>query len=100
MSEPSRSPVEFFPGLHPSTRLTDELTRLLTMLREVSPGDATISFDFDGQLHIHIDVRRQEEVAALEAVLPALDGGRIHSVSRRATPHHPFFHRVSVLVAG
>lgn len=97
-SVPETSTVEPFPGQR-STAVTEELTRILNMLREASPADATISFDFDGQLHVHIDVRRREEVTLLEATLPLLGGGLFHSLGRGATPHHPFFHRVSALVA-
>lgn len=91
--------VEPFP-LQRSTTLTDELNRILNMLRDVSPPNATVSFDFDGQLHVHIDVRRREEVTLIEAVLPSLGGGLFHSLSRGATPHHPFFHRISAVVTG
>lgn len=96
--ETETSTVEPFP-LQRSTAVTDELGRVLTMLRDVSPKDATISFDFDGRLHVPVDVRRREEVTLLEAVLPSLGGGLFHSLSRGATPHHPFFHRISALVA-
>lgn len=92
------STVEPFPARQ-STAVTDELSRILSMLRDVTPRDATISFDFDGQLHVHIDVRRREEVTLLEAVLPSLGCGLFHSLSRGSTPHHPFFHRVSAIVA-
>lgn len=90
--------VEPFPVQH-STTLSDELNRILAMLRDVSPKDATISFDFDGQLHVHIDVRRREDVTILESVLPLLGCGLFHSLGRGATPNHPFFHRVSAVVA-
>lgn len=92
------STVEPFPAQR-STAVTDELTRILNMLREACPAEATISFDFDGQLHVHIDVRKREDITLLEATLPLLGGGLFHSLGRGATPHHPFFHRVSALVA-
>lgn len=92
------STVEPFPTQH-STTVSGELNRILGMLRDVSPKDATISFDFDGQLHVNVDVRRREEVTLLESVLPLLGCGLFHSLSRGATPHHPFFHRISALVA-
>lgn len=90
--------VEPFPARR-TTALTDELGRILNTVRGVAPEDAVISFDFDGRLHIHVDVRRREEVTLLEAVLPTLGCGRFHSLSRGATPHHPFSHRVSAMVA-
>lgn len=98
ISDNAGSTVEQFPGRQ-STAVTDELNRILTMLRDVIPRDAAISFDFDGQLHVHIDVRRREEVTLLESLLPSLGGGLFHSMTRGATPHHPFFHRISALVA-
>lgn len=98
ISSAATSTVEPFPIQH-SASTSDELNRILGMLREVSPKDATISFDFDGQLHVNIDVRRREEVMLLESVLPMLGCGLFHSLSRGATPHHPFFHRISALVA-
>lgn len=91
------SSVEPFPYQR-STHVTDELNRILGMLRDVSPKDAVISFDFDGRLHVHIDVRRREEVTLLEAVLPTLGGGLFQGLARGSTPHHPFFHRISALV--
>lgn len=98
ISDAGESTVQPFPARN-STAVTDELNRILTMLRDVAPKDGVISFDFDGRLHVHIDLRRREEVTLLEAVLPSLGGGLFHSLSRGATPHHPFFHRISALVA-
>jgi hypothetical protein len=97
-SSAALSTVEPFPVQH-STTVAGELDRILGMLRDISPANAAISFDFDGQLHVHIDVRRREEITLLEAVLPSLGCGLFHSLSRGATPHHPFFHRISALVA-
>lgn len=90
--------IEPFPLQQP-TQVTDELNRILGMLRDVSPNDATISFDFDGHLHVHIDVRRREDVTLLEALLPKLGCGLFSGVTRGSTPHRPFFHRISALVA-
>ncbi len=91
--------VEAFPGPSPSTAVSDELNWILTMLREACPQGAQISFDFDGKLHVHIDVRKREEVAIIEMILPKLGVGLFHGISLGGTPHHPFFHRVSALVA-
>lgn len=99
ISGTAASTVEPFPIQHSSV-VTDELNRILGMLRDVSPKDAVISFDFDGRLQVHVDVRRREEITILESVLPTLGCGLFHSLNRRSTPHHPFFHRVSALVAG
>jgi len=97
MPNPAVSSVESFPLQH-STNLTDELNRILRMLQDIAPKDATISFDFDGRLHVHIDVRKREEGVLIEALLPTLRGGLFHSLARGATPNHPFFHRISALV--
>lgn len=90
--------VERFPGSSQRTMVTDELNRILTMLRENSPAASQISFDFDGRLHVHIDLREREDVILVEAVLPTLGAGLFHEISRGSTPHHPFFHRVSAIV--
>lgn len=89
--------VEHFPS-QKSTVISDELSKILSMLRDVSPAGAMISFDFDGKLHVHIDVRRGEDVVFLEGVLPTLGMGMFHGINVGTTPHHPFFHRVSALI--
>ena len=90
--------VERLPAASQSTVVTDELGRILGMLRESCPKQAQISFDFDGRLHVHIDVREKDQVTLIEAMLPTLGLGLFHSISRSETPHHPFFHRISALV--
>ena len=90
--------VEQFPRPSHDAIVTDELSRILSLLREVCPRTATISFDFDGRLHAHIDVRTIEDVTRIEAALPMLGRDLFHSLSRKATPHHPFHHRISALV--
>lgn len=82
-----------------STMVTDELNRISDMLREVVPSDATISFDFDGQLHAHIDVKKHEQVTVLQTVLPAVGGGLFHDLRMSGTPNRPFCHRLSAIVA-
>ncbi len=49
--------VEAFPGAEKNTVVLDELNKILSLLRDACPSDALISFDFDGTLHAHIDVR-------------------------------------------
>jgi hypothetical protein len=83
-----------------STAVTDELNRIHAMLREVSPRDATISIDFDGALHAHIDVKKREQVTMLESVLPVVAGGLFQDLRLSATPNRPFCHRLSARVAG
>ena len=90
--------IERLPGAAQSTAVTDELNRILIMLREACPANAKISFDFDGRLHVHIDVRKREDVTLIEAMLPSLGLGLFHSISRGDTPNHPFYHRVSAQV--
>lgn len=99
MTNPGKESVERLPAVERSTIITDELNRLLGMLRSVCPPEAIISFDFDGRLHVHIDVRSQSDGALIEARLPALGLGLFHDIAHGSTPHHPFFHRVSALVA-
>ena len=91
--------VERLPSLEPSTAVTDELGRLLSMLRDACPKNAIISFAFNGTLHVHIDVRTQQDGTLVEAMLPSLGLGLFHDVVRGSTPHHPFYHRVSARVA-
>jgi hypothetical protein len=97
-SEQEGSRVERLPSQQPSTIVTDELGRVLAILRDSCPKDATISFDFDGKLHVHIDIRKQEDVLILESILPTLGLGMFKSLRRGTTPNRPFFHRLSALV--
>lgn len=90
--------VEQFPRSTQTTALSDELNRMLAMLREACPEESHISFDFDGTLHLHIDVRNREDVAVIETTLPKLGLGVFHNISRGGTPHRPFFHRVTAVV--
>ena len=90
--------VERFPATVQSRAISDELNRILAILREAAPVDAIITFDFDGKLHVHIDVRKREEVTLLEAMLPNLSLGLFHSISHGEAPHHRFFHRISAIV--
>lgn len=93
----SQVPVVDFPN-QKSTVISDELSRILDMLRDICPAGARISFDFDGKLHVHIDVRTGEDVARMGGILPTLGGGMFHGINVGTTPHHPFFHRVSALI--
>ena len=91
--------VEPFPGPMPSTTVTDELRKILALLKDACPADAIISFDFDGRLHAHIDVHKQEDLTRIELILPQLGPGLFHSLVRGNTPNRPFHHRLSALVA-
>lgn len=68
------------------------------MLKAACPEQATISFDFDGRLHVHIDVHHLEDLLKVEAMLPVLGAGIFHDLTRGDTPHHPFSHRLSAIV--
>ena len=90
--------VEPFPGTQQSTVVSDELNKILIMLREACPQGARISFDFDGALHVHVDVRKREDATVVETLLPKMGVGLFQKVSLGGTPHHPFFHRVSARI--
>jgi hypothetical protein len=90
--------VEPFPSVNQSTIVSDELNRILNLLREACPRDAVISFDFNGRLSVHVDVRKREEVPLVETILETRAAGLFHTISRGNTPNHPFFHRVSAMV--
>lgn len=90
--------LERFPGSPSANLVSDELNRILAFLKGACPDDAQISFDFDGQLHVHIDVRAREDVTLTESILPKLGAGLFHSVTRGATPYRPFLHRISAIV--
>ena len=79
--------------------ISEELGRLTSVLREICPPDGVITFEYNGALHLHIDVRRVEDVTKVEALLPSLCGGIFHGVQRGLTARHSFFHRISSLVS-
>jgi hypothetical protein len=90
--------VEPFPQPPRTTSIADELGRLLELLHSEFPGAIKIFFEFDGKLKLHIDVRTGEEISTTEARLAKLCGGAFTQIQHGATPHHPFFHRVTALV--
>ncbi|WP_336960414.1 hypothetical protein [Sphingobium aquiterrae] len=92
-----RQSVERLPDQR-STLLTDELNKILDMLTSACPEGAIISFDFDGKLHVHVDVHSFEDILKVEGALPILGGGMFHAISRGETPHRPFHHRLSAIV--
>ena len=94
---PDSNKVELFPQERRTT-VADEPGRILALLRDTCPAGTHISFDFDGRLHVHVDVRSGETMAVVEAILPVLGQGLFHTFSRGKTPKHPFFHRISALV--
>lgn len=81
-----------------STMVMDELNKILAMLKGACPERAIISFDFDGRLHVHVDVHSFEDLLKVEGILPILGGGVFHDLTRGETPHRPFHHRLSAIV--
>lgn len=81
-----------------SGAITEELSRITTMIRSGLPEVTGVSFSFDGKLQVHIDVRKREEVTIVEMVLPSLEPGLLCGLSRGRTPGHPFHHRITATV--
>lgn len=80
--------------------VSDELSRVRDLLRDAFPDVRNISFEWDGKLVVHIDLRTREQVALVEERLPYLSGGRLFSELRRGdTPKRRFDHRISATVA-
>jgi hypothetical protein len=84
------------PGARP---VSDELDRIAASVRTLCPKDTEISFEYDGRLHMHLDIRGLEEVARLETLLPGLEDGIFSNLQRGLVDNRPFFHRLTVLVA-
>ena len=82
----------------PSTPVSDELGKLRGVLLEKLPRDALIKFEFDGRLQLHIYVKRYEDLAVVEALLPSLCGGIFRDIQRGMTRHSSYNHRVSASV--
>jgi len=90
--------VEQFPVQPRSTAISDELNMIASSLRQACPLETKISFDFDGTLRVHIDVRNLEDVTKVEALLPTLGASMFHTINRGLTPRRSFFHRVTAQV--
>lgn len=98
--EPGRSAdVESIAVQPQPATVTEELGKLTGILREFCSPEAVITFEYNGALRVHIDVREVEEVAKLEAILPSLCGGAFYDTQRGLAAHHSFFHRISARVA-
>lgn len=78
--------------------LNDQLAAILDDLRERIGEADEITLDFKGKLHVHLDVKKGEDLPLVEAKLTALGDGMFSQISRGSTPNHPFSHRVSALV--
>ena len=81
------------------TIVSDELDRLMGILRGFCPTEAVITFEYDGVLRVNIDVRDVADVARLETIMPSLCGGIFHDVQRGLAARHSFFHRISASIA-
>lgn len=90
--------VEPFPQPQRSNSVADELGKLLDLLKSEFPRAINILFEFDGKLKLHVDVRTGEEISTAEEKLAILCAGTFSQIHHGATPHHPFFHRVTALV--
>ncbi|MCJ2182777.1 hypothetical protein MTR62_08740 [Novosphingobium sp. 1949] len=67
-------------------------------LKGTFPDARHITLDFDGTLRAHIDIREGERVPAVEAQLAHLENGMFRHIEHGASPHHPFFHRISAVI--
>jgi hypothetical protein len=90
--------VGHLPSKPRSSVVSDELTKIMTLVTEGLPADTKVSFQFDGKLHVLIDVRTLEQVLAVEMILPKLGAGMFHDVQRGQAPRHGFGHRVTARV--
>lgn len=81
-----------------ATPVSDELNRIREAVRSACPDAAEITFEYDGKLRINVDIRRLEDLARLEAVLPTLCGGVFSAVQRGLVDNRPFLHRLTALV--
>ena len=86
------------PELEPRT-ISRELERLTAQLHDEFPHAEKISFDFDGKLHLHVDVRDLEEAHIIHSRLERLYGALYSHYFVGESPHHRFWHRVSAVVA-
>jgi len=78
--------------------ISSALRRLLEPLHAEFPKAVAISFEYQKDLHLHVDLRTLEEAHVVQARLSALCGGVFHDIFIGSSPHHPFFHRVSAKV--
>lgn len=90
--------IETFPQPQRSNPIAEELGKLMVVLKAEFPKAVKVVFEFDGKLKLHIDVRTGEEIGTTEARLAGLCGGAFSNIHHGATPHHPFFHRVTAQV--
>ena len=90
--------VEPLFALPNSAPVSETLRKLTEMIRPHCPEDCHIKFEFDGKLRLIIDVRRYEDMTALEVLLPAMWAGTFYDVQRGISEKHSFFHRLTARV--
>jgi hypothetical protein len=91
--------VEQMPAPARSTFVSDELNRIAEAVRAICPDDAHISFEFERRLQINVDIRKLEDLARVEMLLPSLCGGIFSNVQRGLVDNRPFLHRLIAIVA-
>ena len=95
----ANSNVEPISGSDGSRMISDELDRIAQAVAAVSPADADIGFEYDGKLRINVDIRKLEDLARVELLLPTLCGGIFSDVQRGLVDNRPFLHRLTAVVA-
>lgn len=75
------------------------LGRVLDALKVAFPAAAAIHLEFDGKLHAHVDLRAGEDMAGAAVRLETCEAGLFTAITHGSTPHRPFLHRLSALVA-
>ena len=100
MSQGEASPIAIVDAPAPTGArpVSDELDRIGKVVRSLCPKDTLISFEYDGRLHMHLDIRGLEEVARMETLLPTLEGGIFSDFQRGLVDNRPFLHRLTVRV--
>lgn len=81
-----------------SLPVSAELEALQQVVEAACPPSSIVSFVFDGNLRVAVDVHTFEEASQVADALPSLAGGVFHDVSRGNTPGMSFRRRVSALV--
>jgi hypothetical protein len=88
--------VEPFPETRRPAVVSDELAQIRKLLLTELPYASNVTFEFDGTLKAHIDIRNREEIVLVEERLKHIGGGHLFShASRGLVPNHPFLHRIT-----
>lgn len=92
--------VSIMPAHTRGSSISQEMKRAWSSVRKEFPDANRVSFEFDGELVLHVDVRMGQTVPLIEARLASLNGGMFTNIRHGKTPGHRFLHRVSALVSG